>query len=73
MGEEHWSQYYENIMLVSSERVFETAKKYRLLTPVVVIVGDKSVISDHIQEFDEVFVYDNKGIMQYTIKKGENK
>jgi zinc protease len=72
MGEEHWSKYYENIMLVSSERVFEIARKYPLLTPVVVIVGDKNIISDYIQEFEEVFVYNNKGILQYTIKKGEN-
>ncbi len=72
LGEEHWSKYYENIMLVSSERVFETARKYPLLTPVVVIVGDKNIITDHIQEFEEVFVYDNKGILQYTIKKGED-
>jgi predicted Zn-dependent peptidase len=73
LGEEHWSKYYENIMLVSSERVFETARKYPLLTPVVVIVGDKNIIIDHIKEFKEVFVYDNKGILQYTIKKGEDK
>jgi len=72
LGEEHWSKYYENIMLVSSERVFEIARKYPLLTPVVVIVGDRNIISDHIQEFEEVFVYNNKGILQYTIKKGED-
>ncbi|NIM58336.1 MAG: peptidase M16 [Candidatus Aminicenantes bacterium] len=72
LGEKHWSKYYENIMLVSSERVFEIARKYRLLTPVVVIVGDKDIISNYIQEFEEVFVYNNKGILQYTIKKGEN-
>ena len=72
LGEEHWSKYYENIMLVSSERVFETARKYPLLTPVVVIVGDKNIIIDHIQEFEEVLIYDNKGILQYTIKKGED-
>ena len=72
LGEEHWSKYYENIMLVSSERVFETARKYPLLTPVVVIVGDKKIIIDHIQEFEELFVYDNKGILQYTIKKEED-
>jgi len=72
LGEEHWSKYYENIMLVSSERVFEAARKYPLLTPVVVIVGDKNIITDHIQEFEEVFVYNNKGILQYTIKKGED-
>ena len=59
-------------MLVSSDRVFETARKYPLLTPVVVIVGDKNIIIDHIQEFEEVFVYDNKGILQYTIKKAKD-
>lgn len=72
LGEEHWSKYYENIMLVSSERVFETARKYPLLTPVVVIVGDKNIIIDHIQEFEEVFVYDNKGILQYILKKAKD-
>jgi zinc protease len=72
LGEEYWSKYYENIMLVSSDRVFETARKYRLLTPVVVIVGDKDTIIDHIQEFEELFVYNTKGILQYTIKKGED-
>ncbi len=69
LGEEHWSKYYENIMLVSSKRVFEAARKYPLLTPVVVIVGNKNIIIDHIQEFEEVFEYDKKGILQYTIKK----
>ncbi len=69
LGEEHWSKYYENIMLISAERVFKGSRKCPLLTPVVVIVGDKNIIIDHIQEFEEVFVYDNKGILQYTIKK----
>jgi zinc protease len=73
LGEEYWSKYYENIMLVSSDRVFETARKYRLLTPVVVIVGDKNTIINHIQEFEELFVYNTKGILKYTIKKGEGK
>ena len=71
LGEEHWSKYYENIMLVSAEKVFETAGKYPLHAPVVVIVGDKKILFDHIREFEELEVYDNKGILQYTVKKGE--
>ncbi len=71
LGEEHWSKYYENIMLVNAEKVFDRARKYPLLASVVVIVGDKKIISDYIRELKEVEVYDNKGILQYTVKKEE--
>jgi len=71
LGEEHWSKYYENIMLVNAEKVFDRARKYPLLTSVVVIVGDIKIISDYIRELKEVEVYDNKGILQYTVKKEE--
>jgi len=60
-------------MLVNAEKVFDRARKYPLLTSVVVIVGDKKIISDYIRELEEVEVYDNKGILQYTVKKGEEK
>lgn len=72
LGEEHWSGYYENIIDVNAEKVFETAKRAPLLTPVVVIVGDKYEITDYLRDFKEVEVYDNKGILQYTIKQGES-
>lgn len=69
LGEEHWDRYYENIMVIDTERVFETAQKYPLLTPVVVIVGDKNILIDHLGQFEEVEVYNNKGILQYSMRK----
>jgi zinc protease len=72
LGEEHWSKYYENIMLIDSKKVFEIAQKYPVLTPVVVIGGDIKTTLEHIREFDVIDVYNNKGILQYSIKKGES-
>lgn len=73
LEEELWSKYYENIMLVNSQKVFETARRYALLTPVVVIVGDQKNIIDYITSFEEIEFYDSRGILQQTIKKGEIK
>ena len=72
LGEEHWNEYYENIMLIDSEKVFEVAQGYSLLTPVIVVVGDKLVM-EALREFDKVDVYDRKGVLQYTITKGAEK
>lgn len=74
-GEEKWNRYSENIMLVNSEKVFDIAKKYSLLTPVIVIVGDKNIILDYTRELEEVELYDNKGNLQavYKFKEGETK
>jgi len=69
LGPEHWSKYYQNLMLIDPDRVFQVAQKYPLLTPVVIIVGDKNVIIDHLTNFDEVEIYNNKGVLQYSIKK----
>ncbi len=42
---------------------------------VIVIVGDKNIILDHINKFEKVDVYDTKGIFQYTLQMttGDNK
>lgn len=69
LGEEHWSKYYENIMLIDSKKVYEIAQKYPILTPVVVIIGNKDILIDHLREFEEVEIYNNKGTLQYSIKK----
>jgi predicted Zn-dependent peptidase len=74
LGEEHWEKYYDNIMLINSEKAFEMARAYAPLSPVVVIVGDSSKIIDHIQEFAEIEIYNSKGILRQkltrqTIKK----
>ncbi len=74
LGEEYWEKYYDNIMLINSEKTFEMARTYTLLSPVVVIVGDSRKIIDHIQEFEEIEIYDSKGnllqkMTPQTIKK----
>jgi predicted Zn-dependent peptidase len=66
LGEEYWEKYYDNIMLINSEKAFEMAKTYSLLNPVVVIVGDSSKIIDHIQEFGKIEIYDSKGNLRQT-------
>jgi zinc protease len=70
LGENHWSKYYENIMFTNSEMVFETAQRYPLLASAVVIVGDKNVIIDHVMDFDEIDMYDIKGNLLQSFKKG---
>ncbi len=74
LGEEYWEKYYDNIMLINSEKAFEMAKTYPLLDPVVVIVGDSSKILDHIiHEFAEIEIYNSKGILRQKFTKGEIK
>jgi len=70
LGEGHWNEFYENIMLVDSNRVFQVAEKCLLPKPVVVLVGDRSVLSNHLGEFKKIEIYDVKGVHQYTITKG---
>jgi len=70
LGDEFWNNYYENIMLINSEKVFEVAQKYTLLTPVVIIVADKTKIMEQISDFEEIEVYNSKGELQYIQKKG---
>jgi len=68
-GEALWDDYLENIMLIDSNRVFEAAQKYDFLSPVVVIVGDREILTEHLLEFEEVEVYDQKGVHLYTLTK----
>ena len=69
LGEEHWHKYYENVMQIDADKVFQTARKHPILTPVVVIVGDRDILLDHLSEFEEVEIYNNKGIFQYSMRK----
>jgi predicted Zn-dependent peptidase len=68
-GNDYWNKYYEQILLVSPEKVFTAAQKCFLQPPLVVIAGDKSVLTDRLNEFESIDVYDSKGIRQYTINK----
>jgi zinc protease len=70
LGNEFWNNYYENIMLINSEKVFEIAQKYHLLTPIIIIVADKTKIMEHLIDFKEIEVYNSRGELQYIQKKG---
>ncbi|MFQ6069114.1 MAG: M16 family metallopeptidase [Candidatus Aminicenantales bacterium] len=70
IGSEFWTRYYENIMSVSTEKVFEIVQNYPFATPVIVVVGDKENIMDYLSDFEEIEIYDSKGIFQYLISKG---
>jgi predicted Zn-dependent peptidase len=70
LGDAYWNRYFENIMLVDSNKVFEVAQKYLLAKPAVVLVGNRSSLTDHLREFDRLEVYDVRGVFQYTLTKG---
>jgi zinc protease len=65
---ELWTNYCEQVMLVSAESVFASAQKYLLQPFLIVIAGDKSVLSDRLAEFEAFDVYDNQGQFLYTVK-----
>lgn len=75
LGEAHWTNYYENIMQIDSNKVFELIKDSSILTPTIVIVTNANLsaeenpfIDELIEKFGEVEVYNYKGILQYTLK-----
>lgn len=69
-GNDYWNKYYENIMLINAEKVYEAAQKYPIVTSLVVIVADKNKIIEYLKDFEEVEVYDTQGNLQYTISQG---
>ena len=69
LGNEHWDKYYENIMYINSQEVFATAHRILTLKPVIVIVGDRDKILEHLIQFEEVEVYNDQGELQYKITK----
>jgi hypothetical protein len=75
LGEAHWANYYENIMQIDSNKVFELIKDSSILTPTIVIVTNANLsaeenpfIDELIEKFGEVEVYNYKGMLQYTLK-----
>ena len=69
LGDEHWERYYENIQLITSEKLFELAGKTLLSTPAIVIVGDQDIVLNQFGTFiKEVDIYNKKGIYQGTYK-----
>jgi len=70
LGDAYWSKFYDSIMLVDADSVLGVGGKYLLAPPVVVIVGDKAALTEYLQEFPRVEVYDVKGALLYTMLKG---
>jgi zinc protease len=70
LGDAHWNNYYDSIMLVDADSVLEVGRRYMLPKPVVVIVGDKAALAEYLREFPRVEVYDIKGTLLYTMLKG---
>ena len=70
LGEESWNRHYEVIMLVNAETVYKAAQKYPLRTPVVVIAGDKNILVDYLHDFENIEVYNAKGVFQYNLTRG---
>lgn len=68
-GDELWNNYYENLSFVNSDDVFKTVNKTSLLTPVIVIVGDKEKLSKYLNSFEEVEFYDHNGVFLSKIEK----
>jgi predicted Zn-dependent peptidase len=69
LEDEHWNKYYENIMLINSEKVFELTKKLPLMNPVIVVVGDGDIVLNQFGKFiKEVDIYNKKGIYLGTYK-----
>jgi zinc protease len=69
LEDEHWNKYYENIMLINSEKVFELAKKLPIMTPVIVVAGDGDIVLNQFGAFiKEVDIYNKKGIYLGTYK-----
>ena len=70
LGDAYWNRFYDNIMQVDADRIFEVAQEYLRPRPVVVIVGDKDVLLDQLRDVDRLEVYDQKGVLLYTLIKG---
>lgn len=68
-GEEFWSRYYEQVMLVTADRVFLTAQRVFSQPFVFVIAGDKAVLSERLTDIETYDVFDAKGQFQYTVTK----
>jgi len=66
----HWERFYDSIMLIDAERVYQVALRYLERPPIVIIVGDRSRLAEFLDGFDKIEVYDARGNLQYTLTKG---
>jgi len=73
LGDDYWNRYGENVLQVNADRVFDMVQSLPLQTPVVVIAGDKYVLSDQLKYFDKVDIFDAQGTFQYSLVKETDK
>ena len=70
LGDAFWDKFNDNLMLVDAESVLAVGARFLGTPPVVVIVGDKAILTEYVREFPRVEVYDVKGALLYTMLKG---
>ena len=73
LGPDHWDRSLESIMLVNLEKVQAAGQRYFSPTPVVVVVGRREWILDHLRDFRVVEIYDPSGVLKQTLIKGEER
>jgi len=69
LSDAHWKGYYENIMLITSDKLYELAGRIPIMTPVVVVVGDGDIVLNQFGKYiKEVDNFDKNGIYLGTYK-----
>lgn len=68
-----WDKGSERLKLVNVERVRAAAQKYLAGKPLVVIVGRPEWLGRYLRDFETVEVYDTSGMLQHTLRKGEER
>jgi predicted Zn-dependent peptidase len=69
LGDGHWDKYNENIMRIDSRSVYATAQRNALFTPIIVIVGDPSILASI--GYERVDVYNSNGELIQSMLKEE--
>ena len=68
LSDGHWDKYYENITRIDSRSVYEAAQRHSLLTPIIIIVGDRSVLETI--GYEKIDVYNSNGELVQSVTKG---
>jgi predicted Zn-dependent peptidase len=69
-GDSRWGRFNDNVTQVDADRILEAAQRYFRPKPVVVIVGNKDVLLEHLRDLERLEVYDLKGVHLFTLIKG---
>ncbi len=73
LGPDHWERFLENIIRVNVETVQAAGQRHLSAPPVIVVVGRRDWILNHLKNFRVVEVYDVNGVLKQTIIKGVDK